>query len=118
MSQYALLSEPGRGPGDHLVAGTPSAKTFTRLSGRDPEDRAAALEELTQAVLTRLDLDHRDLDLDLDPDCQGAGSERLCRATLLRLLRLSRSCPLPEVRERAAKLLRTAQVSNHGWHVK
>ncbi|KAG7255684.1 hypothetical protein CRUP_021923, partial [Coryphaenoides rupestris] len=112
---YASLPVPeGR-----LVAGTPSAKTFTRLCGRDPEDRAAALDELTQAVLTRLDPDQdqdQDLDLDLDldrdrldPDCQGPGSERLCRATLLRLLRLSRSCPLPEVRERAAKLLRTAQ---------
>ncbi|XP_056439047.1 sestrin-2 [Gadus chalcogrammus] len=74
----------------------PNPKTFTRLCSRDEEDRAAALDELTQAVLARLGLDR-------------PGSERLCASTLLHLLRLSRSCPLSEVRERAAKLLRTAQ---------
>ncbi|KAK0132832.1 Sestrin-1 [Merluccius polli] len=75
----------------------PTPKTFTRLCSRDAADRAAALEELTRAVLARLGLDRR------------PGSERLSKPSLLRLLRLSRSCPLPEVRERAAKLLRTAQ---------
>lgn len=38
------------------------------------------------------------------------GSARLDKHTLLQLLRVSRSCPLQEVRERAAELLRTAQV--------
>lgn len=75
----------------------PIAKSVSRLCSRDAEERAAALEELTQGVLMRLELDR-------------PGSAPLGKEALLHLLRLSRSCPLQEVRERAAELLRTAQV--------
>ncbi|XP_071396846.1 sestrin-2 [Centroberyx affinis] len=74
----------------------PTPKSLARLCSRDEEERAAALEELSQAVLACLGLDR-------------PGSARLSKQTLLHLLRLSRSCPLQEVRERAAELLRTAQ---------
>lgn len=75
----------------------PIAKSLSRLCSRSEDERAAALEELSQGVLMRLELDR-------------PGSDRLGKETLLHLLRLSRSCPLLEVRERAAELLRTAQV--------
>lgn len=75
----------------------PTVKSLSRLCSRDEEERAAALEDLSQGVLTRLEPDR-------------PGPARLEKDTLLHLLRLSRSCPLPEVRERAAELLRTAQV--------
>ncbi|XP_019946524.2 sestrin-2 isoform X1 [Paralichthys olivaceus] len=74
----------------------PTAKSLARLCSRDEEERAAALEELSQGILVSLGLDK-------------PGSARLSKRTLLHLLRLSRSCPLQEVRERAAGLLRTAQ---------
>ncbi|XP_039978269.1 sestrin-2 isoform X1 [Xiphias gladius] len=74
----------------------PTMKSLARLCSRDEEERAAALEELSQQVLVGLGLDR-------------PGSERLSKQTLLHLLRLSRSCPLQEVRGRAAELLRTAQ---------
>lgn len=80
----------------------PIAKSFSRLCSRSEEERAAALEELSQGVLMRLELGR-------------PGSDRLGKETLLHLLRLSRSCPLQEVRERAAELLRTAQVKQ-GYH--
>lgn len=75
----------------------PTSKSLARLCSRDDGERRAALEELSQGVLQCLDLDRH-------------GSERLRKQTLLHLLRLSRSCPLQEVRERAVELLRTAQV--------
>lgn len=75
----------------------PIAKSLSRLCSRDEGERAAALEELSQGVLVRLDVDR-------------PGSAQLGKGTLLQLLRLSRSCPLREVRKRAAALLRTAQV--------
>lgn len=81
----------------------PIAKSFSRLCSRDEDERAAALEELSQGVLTGLEADR-------------PGSARLGKETLLHLLRLSRSCPLPEVRERAAGLLRTAQVRRHNGY--
>ncbi|KAG7244981.1 hypothetical protein INR49_023547 [Caranx melampygus] len=74
----------------------PTVKSLARLCSRDEEDRAAALEELSQGVLECLELDRH-------------GSARLSKQTLLHLLRLSGSCPLLEVRERATQLLRTAQ---------
>lgn len=80
----------------------PIAKSLSRLCSRNEDERAAALEELSQGVLTRLELDL-------------PGSAQLGKETLLHLLRLSRSCPLQEVRERAAELLRTAQV-RQGYH--
>ncbi|XP_041759373.1 sestrin-2 isoform X1 [Coregonus clupeaformis] len=83
----AVESEPELGP---------NPKNFSRLCSRDEAERAEALEELTQSVMSRLGLDR-------------PGSARLEKHTLLQLLRVSRSCPLPEVRERAAELLRTAQ---------
>lgn len=76
----------------------PSLKSLARLCSRDAEERAAALEELSQEVLLCLGLNQ-------------PGSARLSKQTLLHLLRLSRSCPLQEVRARAAELLRTAEVS-------
>ena len=75
----------------------PTVKSLARLCSRDEEERAAALEELSQGVLACLELDR-------------PGSARLGKQTLLHLLRLSRSCPLQEVRGRATELLRTAQV--------
>ncbi|XP_058475900.1 sestrin-2 isoform X1 [Solea solea] len=95
---------PGRGSGgDRLCHHTeiesdivPTAKSLTRLCSRDEDERVAALEELSQRVLVCLGLDK-------------PGSARLSKQTLLQLLRLSRSCPLREVRERATELLRTAQ---------
>lgn len=75
----------------------PTVKSLARLCSRDEEERAAALEELSQGVLGCLELDR-------------PGSARLSKQTLLHLLRLSRSCPLQEVRGRATELLRTAQV--------
>lgn len=80
----------------------PTLKSFARLCSRDEEERAAALEELSQEVLMCLGLDR-------------PRSARLSKQTLLHLLRLSRSCPLQEVRGRAAELLRTAQVMFRHW---
>ena len=77
----------------------PTVKSFARLCSRDEDERVAALEELSQQVLACLGLDR-------------PGSARLSRRTLLHLLRLSRSCPLQEVREKAADLLRTAKVTS------
>lgn len=76
-----------------------TAKSLTRLCSRDEEERAAALEELNQAVLVTLGLDR-------------TGSARLSEHTLLHLLRLSCSCPLAEVRGRSSELLRAAQVTH------
>lgn len=81
----------------------PTSKSLARLCSRDDGERRAALEELSQGVLQCLDLDRH-------------GSERLSKQTLLHLLRLSRSCPLQEVRERAVELLRTAQVNSCTIH--
>lgn len=75
----------------------PTVKSLARLCSRDEDERAAALEELSQGVLVCLGRDR-------------PGPARLSKETLLYLLRLSRSCPLQEVRERATELLRTAQV--------
>lgn len=77
----------------------PSLKSLARLCSRDEEERAAALEELSQEVLMSLRLSQ-------------PGSARLSKRTLLHLLRLSRSCPLQEVRARATELLRSAEVTN------
>lgn len=77
--------------------GGPAVRSLARLCSRDEEERAAALEELSQGVLVGLGLDRH-------------GSARLSKQTLLHLLRLSRSCPLQDVRGRATELLRTAQV--------
>ena len=77
--------------------GGPAVRSLARLCCRDEEERAAALEELSQGVLVGLDLDR-------------PGSARLSKQTLLHLLRLSKSCPLQEVRGKATELLRTAQV--------
>ncbi|CAN9503975.1 unnamed protein product [Ophioblennius macclurei] len=79
--------------------GGATVKNLSRLCSRDEEERNAALEELSLGV-------EACLNLNLDRPA----SSRMSRQTLLHLLRLSRSCPLPVVRERAAKLLRTAQV--------
>lgn len=74
----------------------PTVKSLARLCSRDEEERAAALEELSQGVLVCLGLNQ-------------PGKARLSKQTLLHLLRLSQSCPLQEVQERATELLRTAQ---------
>ncbi|KAF3833826.1 hypothetical protein F7725_025030 [Dissostichus mawsoni] len=98
-------NKPGRGSGSgcssrHRTESecdvAPTVKSLARLCSRDEEERAAALEELSQGVLLCLGLDQ-------------PGSARLSEQTLLHLLRLSRSCPLQEVRGRATELLRTAQ---------
>lgn len=75
----------------------PTTKSLARLCSRDKDERAAALEKLSQKILECLELDR-------------AGSARLSKETLLHLLRLSRSCPLQEVRIRATELLCIAQV--------
>lgn len=75
-----------------------TVKSLARLYSRDEDERAAALEELRQGFLMCLGLDR-------------SGSPRMSKETLLHLLRLSRSCPLQEVRDRAAELLRIAQVT-------
>lgn len=74
----------------------PTVKSLARLCSRDEDERAAALDELSQGVLLCLGLDR-------------TGPARLSKQTLLHLLRLSRSCPLQEVRGRATELLRAAQ---------
>ncbi|XP_033492025.1 sestrin-2 isoform X1 [Epinephelus lanceolatus] len=74
----------------------PIAKSLAGLCSRDEEERAAALEELSLGVQVCLELTR-------------PGSARLGKQTLLQLLRLSRSCPLQEVQNRASELLRTAQ---------
>ncbi|KAM9838894.1 sestrin-2 isoform 2-T2 [Aulostomus maculatus] len=76
--------------------GGPTLKSLARLCSRDEEERAAALEELSQEVLLCLGVDR-------------PGSAQLSRQTLLHLLRLSRTCPLEEVRGKTTELLRTAQ---------
>ncbi|XP_061520417.1 sestrin-2 isoform X1 [Phycodurus eques] len=83
-------------PDDGGSGSGPTVKTLARLCSRDEEERAAALEELSQGVLLCLGMDR-------------PGSTRLGKETLLHLLRLARSCPLREVRARAIELLRTAQ---------
>ncbi|MEQ2181355.1 hypothetical protein GOODEAATRI_010724 [Goodea atripinnis] len=79
----------------------PTAKSLARLCSRDKEERATALEDLSQMVLVRLGLDR-------------PASGRLSKQTLLHLLRLSRSCPLQEVQLRATELLRTAEMMTEG----
>lgn len=74
----------------------PTAKSLSRLCSRDDEERAAALQQLSESVLMCLGLDQ-------------PSSHRLSHKTLLHLLRLSLSCPLREVREKATELLRAAQ---------
>lgn len=74
----------------------PTAKSLSRLCSKDDEERAAALQQLTESVLRCLGLDR-------------PGSNRLSQKTLLHLLQLSLSCPLREVREKATELLRAAQ---------
>ncbi|XP_045915165.1 sestrin-2 isoform X1 [Micropterus dolomieu] len=74
----------------------PTVKSLARLCSRDEDERAAALDELSQGVLLCLGLDR-------------TRPARLSKQTLLHLLRLSRSCPLQEVRGRATELLRAAQ---------
>nr|XP_046273706.1 sestrin-2 isoform X1 [Scatophagus argus] len=74
----------------------PTVKCLARLCSRDGDERAAALEELSHGVQLCLGMDR-------------SRSARLSKETLLHLLRLSRSCPLLEVRRRATDLLRTAQ---------
>lgn len=76
----------------------PTAKSLARLCSRDKEERTTALEEMSQKILACLGLDR-------------PGPARLSKQTLLHLLRLSRSCPLQEVRMRATELLCTAQVN-------
>ncbi|XP_031709795.1 sestrin-2 isoform X1 [Anarrhichthys ocellatus] len=87
---------PGLGSGRHQYESEsdvgPTVKSLARLCSKDEDERAASLEELSQGVLACL------------------GSDQLIsKQTLLNLLRLSRSCPLQEVRGRATELLRTAQ---------
>lgn len=86
--RHQFVSEPELGQ---------NLKSFSRLCSRDEAERGAALEELTLGVLACSGMDR-------------PGSARLDKQTLLNLLRVSLSCPLPKVRERAAELLRTAQV--------
>lgn len=76
-----------------------TAKSLSRLCSRNEEERAAALEQLSESVLLCLGLDR-------------PGSTRLGQKTLLHLLRLSLSCPLQGVREKVTELLRAAQ--EHG----
>ncbi|KAK9526908.1 hypothetical protein VZT92_015581 [Zoarces viviparus] len=87
---------PGLGSGRHRYESEsdvgPTVNSLARLCSKDEDERAASLEELSQGVLACL------------------GSDRLIsKQTLLNLLRLSRSCPLQEVRGRATELLHTAQ---------
>ncbi|XP_029369750.1 sestrin-2 [Echeneis naucrates] len=73
---------------------TLTVKSLSRLCSRDEEERAAALEELSQSVLKCLLPDK---------------PPQISKQTLLLLLQLSLSCPLKEVRKRATELLRSAQ---------
>lgn len=91
-------SRPDRYQSESETDIVPTAKSLSRLCSRDDKERAAALEQLTESVLICLGLDQ-------------PGSNRLSQKTLLHLLRLSLSCPLREVREKATELLRAAQVS-------
>lgn len=86
-------------PGDvHREAlAVPSSGRLARLCSRDEKERAAALEALSRGVLSSA-----------SPGADGEPG--LQRDTLLHLLRVSRTCPLPDIRERAAELLRMAQV--------
>ena len=86
--QTDVESEPELGP---------NPKSFSRLCSRDKAERDAALVELTQSIMACLGLDR-------------TGSARIDKNTLVQLLRVSHSCPLLEVREKAAELLQTAQV--------
>ncbi|KAM7384174.1 hypothetical protein PAMA_011496 [Pampus argenteus] len=92
----AASSRPCRYQSESESDGGPAVRSLVRLCSRDEGERAAALEELSQEVLAGLGQDR-------------PGSSRLSKQTLLHLLRLSRSCPLQEVRGRATELLRTAQ---------
>lgn len=74
----------------------PTAKSLSRLCSRDEAEREAALEQLSEGVLMCLGLDR-------------PGTNRLGQKTLLHLLRISLSCPLKQVREKATELLRAAQ---------
>ncbi|XP_046874875.1 sestrin-2 isoform X1 [Hypomesus transpacificus] len=85
--QTDVESEPELGP---------NPKSFSRLCSRDKAERDAALVELTQSIMACLGLDR-------------PGSARIDKNTLVQLLRVSHSCPLLEVREKAAELLQTAQ---------
>uniref|UniRef100_A0A3B3SER0 Sestrin 2 n=1 Tax=Paramormyrops kingsleyae TaxID=1676925 RepID=A0A3B3SER0_9TELE len=85
-------------PGDvHREAvAVPSSGRLARLCSRDEKERAAALEALSRGVLSSA-----------SPGADGEPG--LQRDTLLHLLRVSRTCPLLDIRERAAELLRMAQ---------
>lgn len=75
-----------------------AAKSLAQLCSRDKEERAAALEELRQRLLV----------------CSGSDrseSTQLSKKTLVHLLRLSKSCPLQELRLRVTELLWIAQVT-------
>ncbi|KAM9823638.1 sestrin-2 [Neosynchiropus ocellatus] len=89
--------DPASGPRSESESeGMSSLKGLERLCSRDEEERAAGLEELSQEVLVSLGLDR-------------PNSAKLSKETLLHLLRLAHSCPLPEVQSRATELLRAAQ---------
>ncbi|XP_064203250.1 sestrin-2 [Anguilla rostrata] len=74
------------------------SRKFYRLCSRDEKERAAALEALTKSVLSSLG--------------QHGDSARIDEDTLLQLLQVAKTCPFPDIRERAAELLKTAQ--DHG----
>ncbi|XP_061112163.1 sestrin-2 isoform X1 [Conger conger] len=77
------------------------SRKFNRLCSRDEKERAAALEALTKSVLSCL--------------AQPGDSARIDEDTLLQLLQVAKTCPFPEIRERASELLKTAQ--DHGVEI-
>ncbi|KAJ8378441.1 hypothetical protein AAFF_G00242560 [Aldrovandia affinis] len=79
-----------------------NSRKFYRLCSRDEKERAAALEELTKSVLSCVDQN------------QG-NSARIDDDTLLQLLRVSKTCPFPDINERAAELLKIVQ--DHGVEI-
>lgn len=74
------------------------SRKFYRLCSRDEKERAAALEALTKSVLSCLGQPGDSANVGIDED------------TLLQLLQVAKTCPFPDIRERASELLKTAQV--------
>ncbi|MBN3321409.1 SESN2 protein, partial [Atractosteus spatula] len=79
------------------------SRKFERLCSRDEKERAAALDALSQAVLLCLGTERPGL---AEP---GESSAKLDKETLLQLLRVSKSCPFRDIREKAAELLHVAE---------
>ncbi|KAG9355562.1 hypothetical protein JZ751_000400 [Albula glossodonta] len=106
-SRWDRSGEPNREDQDSEPAQSNSevafnSRKFNRLCSRDEKERAAALEELTKSVLSCVDQHKGD-------------NDRIDEDVLLQLLKVSKTCPFSDIRERAAELLKTAQ--DHGIEI-